>query len=60
MFVHNFKQHTPKQWEAIHVDLAKLFLMDPALKPDIVEKYLQEHLSIIGGDFNLEGKRGCN
>jgi hypothetical protein len=40
MFVHNFKHHTPKQWEVIHVDLAKLFIIDPPLKLDIVEKYM--------------------
>jgi hypothetical protein len=60
MFVRNFKHHTPKQWEAIHVDLAKLFLVDPPLKLGIVEKYMQEHLNRNGGDFNLQGKRGCN
>jgi hypothetical protein len=25
----NFKAHTLKQWEAIHVDLAKVFYYDP-------------------------------
>ncbi len=57
----NFRLHTPKQWEAIHANLTKFFTIDPPLKPLIVEKYLQEHLSFarqkwrkiwsIGGDI---------
>jgi len=39
--IHNFKHHTMKQWEVIHANLAKLFIIDPPLKPSIVEKYLQ-------------------
>ncbi len=45
VFVRNFKHHTPKQWEVIHVKLTKLFIIDPPLKPSIVEKYLQKHLN---------------
>jgi hypothetical protein len=36
----NFRHHTPKQWEAIHADLAKKNFIDPPLKPGIVEKYM--------------------
>ncbi len=45
VFVCNFKHHTPKQQEAIHADLVKLFFIDPPLKLGNVEKYLQKHLS---------------
>jgi hypothetical protein len=41
----NFKAHALKQWEAIHVDLAKVFYYDPPLKDKIMENYVKEHLS---------------
>ncbi len=43
--IHNFRTHLPMQWDAIHAKLGQLFIIDPSLKPDKVEKYIQEHLS---------------
>ncbi len=43
--VRKFQLHTPKQWELIHAELAQLFYIDPPLKTNTVEKYIQEHLS---------------
>jgi hypothetical protein len=47
--------------DAIHGDLAKIFIIDPPLKPLTMERYLQEHLNFtrqkwrkiwnVGGDI---------
>jgi hypothetical protein len=58
VFICNFKQHTPKQWEVIHVKLAKLFIIDPPLKPGIVEKYSQKHLNFTRHEWRQLWKVG--
>ncbi len=45
VLVHNFRLRTKAQWDAIHGDLAKIFIIDPPLKPLTMERYLQEHLN---------------
>jgi hypothetical protein len=39
--------HTKAQWDAIHGDLAKIFIIDPPLRPLTMERYLQKHLSSV-------------
>jgi len=43
--IHNFRTHLLAQWDAIHAEFGHLFRIDPPLKPNIVKKYMQEHLS---------------
>ncbi len=32
VLIHNFKQHTSRQWELIHAELGQLFNINPPLK----------------------------
>ncbi len=59
----NFRSHTMKQWEVIHVELDGLFYYDPPLKERTVENYMKEHLSLARNAWKkawvANGEVGC-
>jgi hypothetical protein len=59
----NFRSHTMKQWEVIHVELDGLFYYDPPLKERTVENYMKEHLSLAKNAWKkawvANGEVGC-